>query len=167
MSHSRKHLKTTVLTSLPLPSETERIVRVTELRGSNICEVELPSRERMLVQIPSRFRKFVWIKRGNYLIVNRPTNWDNLQYKVRSLVQHILFPDQIKNIKKEGLWPIEFQEVLPVSSNGGVSSVIQGKQRHEYDDEEFLTNPNHKVIEEESESEEEDGDSSEENEKDS
>jgi len=146
MSHSRKHLTTTVLTSLPLPSESENLVRVIELRGANICEVELPNSERFLVQVPTRFRKLVWIKRGNYLIINRPTNWDNLNYKVRAMVLHVLFPDQIKNIKKEGLWPKEFED-LPIEE--------AKKERREEEEviDEYLVNSNHPYAQDESNSE--------------
>jgi len=152
MSHSRKHLTTTVLTSLPLPSEAEKVVKVIELRGANICEVEEADGQRYLVQVPTRFRKLVWIKRGNFLIINRPTNWDNLNYKVRAMVLHVLFPDQIKNIKKEGLWPQEFQD----------APIEEPKKQQQEDDEgeldEYLVNSNHVYAQEESDSDDEDED---------
>jgi len=148
MSHSRKHLKTTVLNSFPVPSEQEQVARVTELRGSNICEVELANGEKLLVQIPTRFRKTVWIKRGNFVIINRPTNWDNLWYKVGAMVQHVLFSDHVKHIKAEGLWPKEFD-------------VIQEDQIDKDDSVDYLVNSNHLAIAE-SESDEEDEDEDEE-----
>eukprot|EP01114_Cavostelium_apophysatum_P005247 TRINITY_DN1601_c0_g1_i1.p1 TRINITY_DN1601_c0_g1~~TRINITY_DN1601_c0_g1_i1.p1 ORF type:complete len:176 (-),score=31.18 TRINITY_DN1601_c0_g1_i1:71-598(-) len=170
MSHSRKHLTTNVLTSLPLPTENERIVRVSELRGANICEVELPEGDKILVQIPTRFRKLVWIKKGNFLIINRPNNWDNLEYKVKAMVQHVLFPDQIKNIKKEGLWPMPFEESprpelankknigkeYPRRSNRDAGDESPDEPADE--DDLLFANPNHRAAFEESDSEEEDSD---------
>jgi len=148
MSHSRKRITSTALTSLPLPSEEEKVARVTELRGANICEVELSDGERILVQVPNRFRKLVWIKRGNFLIINRPNNWDNINYKVRAMVLHVLFPDQIKNIKKEGLWPNEFQDAP-------IEEPKREQLPGEDEEDEYLVNPNHGwAAQEESESDE-------------
>jgi len=153
MSHSRKHLKTSVLNSFPVPSELELVARVTELRGSNICEVQLPKGEKLLVQIPTRFRKTVWIKRGNFVIINRPTNWDNLWYKVGAMVQHVLFSDHVKHLKTEGLWPPEFD-------------VIKEDQIDKVDGDdsldEYLVNSNHLAI---AESESDDDEEEEEEEK--
>jgi len=100
MSHSKRKIAVNTLTNLPVPGETEKIARVTELRGSNICEVEIPEGEKFLVQLPTKFRKTVWVKRGNYVIINRPTAWDNMQYKVKAM--------------NESLWPKEFGVESPV-----------------------------------------------------
>eukprot|EP01116_Phalansterium_solitarium_P017164 TRINITY_DN415_c0_g1_i1.p2 TRINITY_DN415_c0_g1~~TRINITY_DN415_c0_g1_i1.p2 ORF type:complete len:190 (+),score=66.97 TRINITY_DN415_c0_g1_i1:128-697(+) len=108
MSHSRKHLTRDALNSFPVPAETETIAKVVELRGSNICCVLYPDGERVLAQIPNRFSKLIWIKRGSYVIVKQPPNITN--YKVRALVEHILFADQIKHIKSLNLWPAEFTD---------------------------------------------------------
>lgn len=67
--HSRKHVTNTMLQDYPLPGETEKIARVIQLRGSNVCEVELPSGDKNLVQIPTRFKKLIWIKIGKILFI--------------------------------------------------------------------------------------------------
>jgi hypothetical protein len=79
MSYSRKHLKDTTLNSYPIPDPgillpialsfekllgCETVARVTDLRGSNVCEVELPTKEKLLCTIPQKFRKLIWIKKG-------------------------------------------------------------------------------------------------------
>lgn len=74
MSHSRKHLRDAQLNSFPIPTEDEKIARVTELRGANICEIEYkPNGEKSLAQIPSKFRKLIWIKRGKNIKPSRGT----------------------------------------------------------------------------------------------
>jgi len=151
MSHSKRKIAVNTLTNLPVPGETEKIARVTELRGSNICEVEIPEGEKFLVQLPTKFRKTVWVKRGNYVIINRPTAWDNMQYKVKAMVQHILFPDQIKYLKNESLWPKEFGVESPVQE--AKPNVSKKTNEEEEEDDDLFVNPNHLAVAEESESE--------------
>jgi len=149
------------LNSFPVPVEGESIVKVVELRGSNICEVEFPEGEKMLVQIPTKFRKLVWIKRGNYLIISRPAAWDNLSYKVRAVVHHILFPDQVKHLKDQNLWPTQFNipEIpLPVTQPKEPKAKKQMEDEEEEEEEQlddYFVNSNHRLVGGESESEEE------------
>ena len=67
MSHSRKHLKTSALSSFPVPNEIDRVAQVTELRGSNVCQIRFPDSSVTLCQIPNKFRKLIWIKKGRGL----------------------------------------------------------------------------------------------------
>jgi probable RNA-binding protein EIF1AD len=93
------------LNEFPVPEKDDSVVRVTELRGGNMCEVEQPDGRRLLVQIPMRFRKLIWIRRGSYLIVREPPELVDLDnVKVKALVQTILFPTQIEYIKKQKMW---------------------------------------------------------------
>jgi len=109
MSHSRKHI-TDSLQNFPIPTPEEQIVRVLELRGSNICEVEHTNGDRVLCTIPKKFHKLIWIKKGNYLIVRNPPELAKLgNWKIKAVVLHILVPHQIKYLVKESLWPNEFQ----------------------------------------------------------
>jgi hypothetical protein len=39
-------------------------------RGSNVIEVQLPDGEESLAILPTRFRKLIWVKRGDYLLVS-------------------------------------------------------------------------------------------------
>jgi hypothetical protein len=66
MSHSRKHVVTGSLHDYPVPEGEQEIVRVTEMRGSNIVEVVRPSGEKILCLMPAKFKKTLWIKRGTY-----------------------------------------------------------------------------------------------------
>mmetsp|Transcript_10374 Transcript_10374/g.22504 ORF Transcript_10374/g.22504 Transcript_10374/m.22504 type:complete len:98 (-) Transcript_10374:1413-1706(-) len=64
----RKHVETDVLEGLPEPGEGEQIVQVVGSRGGNMLEVRSPANENALCLLPSKFRKLVWVKRGNYMI---------------------------------------------------------------------------------------------------
>jgi hypothetical protein len=64
MSHSRKHVVAGSLHDYPVPEGEQEIVRVTEMRGSNIVEVVRPSGEKILCLMPAKFKKTLWIKRG-------------------------------------------------------------------------------------------------------
>ncbi len=70
MSHSRKHVQAAVLNETPTLTPEDKIARVKELRGANVCEVEYSTGEKVLSQIPTKFRKLIWIKTGI----------DNLEY---------------------------------------------------------------------------------------
>lgn len=104
MSHARKHVTNKILTETPVPLATERIVRVVEARGSNQYQVEFPNGQKVLCLRPSKFRNIVFIKRGDFLII-QPEPDDPLdRSKIRSIINHVLFPDHIRDLKAQGHW---------------------------------------------------------------
>ncbi|XP_019869493.1 probable RNA-binding protein EIF1AD [Aethina tumida] len=54
--------------------------------------------------MPSKFRKNVWVKRGDYVLVEPIEEGD----KVKAEMVRILTPDHIKYFKKDNAWPAEF-----------------------------------------------------------
>jgi initiation factor 1A len=68
MSGRRKTAQS--LEELPDEKSTHRIGRVTVLRGANQCDVEFDDKQTVMVLIPTKFHKMVWIKRGDFVIVN-------------------------------------------------------------------------------------------------
>ncbi|CAG0878644.1 unnamed protein product [Darwinula stevensoni] len=79
-------------------------VQVVGGRGNNLHEVEAPDGSLFLVSMPPKFRKNVWIKRGDFVVVEPIPEGD----KVKAEITNILYKDQIKHIQEEGLWPTEF-----------------------------------------------------------
>lgn len=99
-------------------------------RGNNLHEVEACDGSKFLVSMPTKFRKSVWIKRGNYesvsngtahfvvnmlivviIILNVLITGDYViiepiaeGHKVQAEIVHILYPMQIKSLKQENLW---------------------------------------------------------------
>ncbi|ESO82941.1 hypothetical protein LOTGIDRAFT_134275 [Lottia gigantea] len=96
----KKHVTKEVMDDFVLPEEKEQIVMVTAGRGNNLHEVQDPSGNRFLVSMPTKFRKNVWIKRGDFIIVNPIEEGD----RVKAEIVSILYKDQIKYIKDEGKW---------------------------------------------------------------
>lgn len=66
-------LATVQETSTPPVSlaESQSIARVIKAVGNNLYSVESPSGKTLLVELPSRFRSTVWIRRGGYVLVDR------------------------------------------------------------------------------------------------
>jgi probable RNA-binding protein EIF1AD len=107
MSHSRKHLTQKIVSECPIPSEKQKVVKVVELRGSNVCEVQDQEGSKFLVSFPSKFKKLIWIKRGDYLIVE-PFPEKISRGKIKAQVVHVLLPEHIAFLKKQSLWPNQF-----------------------------------------------------------
>ena len=51
-------------------SPNQSIARVVKAAGNNLYTVETASGETMLVELPSRFRSTIWIRRGGYVLVD-------------------------------------------------------------------------------------------------
>ncbi|KAJ9598238.1 hypothetical protein L9F63_011059 [Diploptera punctata] len=66
----RKHvIKEVLLDDLQLLTENQEVVRVLKGRGNNLHEVEGATGSRFLVSMPTKFRRTVWIKRGDFVSV--------------------------------------------------------------------------------------------------
>ncbi|CAD5125593.1 DgyrCDS13795 [Dimorphilus gyrociliatus] len=100
----RKHVVREVTEDFVLPEGDQMIVKVCASRGNNLHEVENDQGVNFLVSMPTKFRKNVWIKRGDYIVVKPIAEGD----KVKAEIIQILYKDQIKYIKENGLWPSKF-----------------------------------------------------------
>lgn len=102
----RKHVVKEVLDDYVLPEGNQQIVRVSAGRGNNLHEVVTENDEKFLVSMPTKFRKNVWIKRGDFVLIEPIDEGD----KVKAEIISILYKDQIKYIKEEGKWPEGFSD---------------------------------------------------------
>lgn len=103
----RKHvLKEMMDDSFELPTEKQQIVRVVNNRGSNLHEVETAeaNAEKFLVSMPNKFRRNVWVKHGDYVLVEPIEEGD----KVKAEICKILTPEHVKEYTKAGVWPKAF-----------------------------------------------------------
>ena len=69
----RNLLATAEQTSSPPASleEGHAIARVRKAEGNNLYSVDVPAgKEPLLVELPSRFRSQIWIKRGGFVVVD-------------------------------------------------------------------------------------------------
>ncbi|XP_034472185.1 probable RNA-binding protein EIF1AD [Drosophila innubila] len=127
MSHPnttrRKHvLKEMMEDDFSLPTEQQQIVRVVSSRGNNLHEVEAAAleSENFLVSMPNKFRKNVWVKRGDFILVEPIDEGD----KVKAEICKILTPEHIKEYTKSGIWPERFAKkaVESATSNDALDS---------------------------------------------
>ncbi|XP_059811204.1 probable RNA-binding protein EIF1AD [Hypanus sabinus] len=109
----RKHVVKEVLGYYPPPSEKQQIVRVVGTPGNNLHEVETAQGERFLASMPTKFRKNIWIKRGDFLIVDPIEEGE----KVKAEIASILYKEHIKELQQQGAWPTSFSESASHESN--------------------------------------------------
>uniref|UniRef100_A0A8C5N1E8 Probable RNA-binding protein EIF1AD n=1 Tax=Leptobrachium leishanense TaxID=445787 RepID=A0A8C5N1E8_9ANUR len=102
----RKHVVKEVLSDYVQPTEHQLIVRVLGSPGNNLHEIETSEGEKFLASMPTKFRKNIWIKRGDYLIVDPIAEGD----KVKAEISFILYKDHQRLLQKEGLWPSGFEK---------------------------------------------------------
>lgn len=117
----RKGVTNEVLNGTPVPEEGELVVQVKGSRGGNVIEIVCEDGTEGLATLPTKFRKLVWVKRGDYLIVSgadadiEVSNGKSAAIQYR--VAHVLYKDQMRHIKAKGLWPEGF------ASGGGDGDV--------------------------------------------
>ncbi|XP_030595401.1 putative RNA-binding protein EIF1AD [Archocentrus centrarchus] len=102
----RKHVVKEVLGDFVTPTENQQIVKVTGSRGNNLHDVVTAQGETFLVSMPTKFRKNIWIKRGDYVIVDPIEEGE----KVKAEISFILYKDHIQYLQKQNLWPEGFME---------------------------------------------------------
>lgn len=106
----RKNITEETYEGMPEINENQLIVKVKGSRGTNLFEViKSPESEIELAMLPSKFKKLIWIKRNDFLIVDKSDGdietSKGEKGKVMYNISHILQPNQIKELKKENKWP--------------------------------------------------------------
>lgn len=116
------------------PTETQKICRIVSSKGNNLHEVESPDEdeENFLVSMPTKFRKNVWIKRGDFVLVEPIEEGD----KVKAEICRILTPEHQKEFEKAFVWPKKFTKKREHNS----SPVMSGSD----DEDDLPPNPNRK-----------------------
>ncbi|KAH6561373.1 hypothetical protein BASA60_011516 [Batrachochytrium salamandrivorans] len=69
--------------------------------------VDFPCALQMLVLLPSKFQKLIWIKTGSFVIISITAH---SKTKVKGEIAHVLFPDNIKYLKSVSKWPAVFDK---------------------------------------------------------
>ncbi|XP_041639974.1 probable RNA-binding protein EIF1AD [Cheilinus undulatus] len=102
----RKHVVREVLGNFVTPTESQQIVKITGSRGNNLHETVTAQGESFLVSMPTKYRKNIWIKRGDYVIVDPIEEGE----KVKAEISFILSKDHILYLQQQQLWPEGFTE---------------------------------------------------------
>ena len=109
----RKLLATAAETSSPPPylDAGHLIALVKKAEGNNLYSVEVPSgKEPLLVELPSRFRSQIWIKRGGYVVVDKSALADR-ENKLGGEIVNVVRDE--KQWRKQAYWL-----VLQIARNG-------------------------------------------------
>lgn len=119
---------------LSLPTETQKIMRIVSSKGNNLHEVESsdPAEENFLVSMPMKFRKNVWIKRGDYVLVEPINEGD----KVKAEIVRILTSEHQKEYSKELVWPKKF------TNKRAHVDPIDNESNSDSDDDDLVPNQN-------------------------
>lgn len=73
-------------------------------------QVEYPDGTNTLCLLPAKFHKKIWIKCGNYLIIEDTPDADA---RVTGQIVSVLYYDHVKQLKRLGtIWPSEFDDVI-------------------------------------------------------
>uniref|UniRef100_G1PHH8 Probable RNA-binding protein EIF1AD n=1 Tax=Myotis lucifugus TaxID=59463 RepID=G1PHH8_MYOLU len=157
----RKHVVKEVLGEHMVPSDHQQIVRVLRTPGNNLHEVETAQGQRFLVSMPSKYRKNIWIKRGDFLIVDPIEEGE----KVKAEISFVLCKDHVRSLKKDGLWPEAFEVAEKHNNNRNrrptqpelpAEPQSSGEESSSEDDSDLFVNTNRRQYHEsEEESEEE------------
>eukprot|EP00579_Thalassiosira_antarctica_P029627 CAMPEP_0202028844 /NCGR_PEP_ID=MMETSP0905-20130828/63663_1 /ASSEMBLY_ACC=CAM_ASM_000554 /TAXON_ID=420261 /ORGANISM="Thalassiosira antarctica, Strain CCMP982" /LENGTH=254 /DNA_ID=CAMNT_0048592567 /DNA_START=28 /DNA_END=795 /DNA_ORIENTATION=+ len=93
-----------------------------------------------LAFLPTKFRKLVWIKRNDFVIVECGDEEEEgtQQLGFRYVITNILYKDQVKHIKSKGLWPSDpyFGDEVPDESGTGPKGDTEAKEDQQNGDKE-------------------------------
>ncbi|XP_045803335.1 probable RNA-binding protein EIF1AD isoform X2 [Trifolium pratense] len=86
-------------------------MQVVSLRGSNLIEVMDARGEKSLALFPAKFQKSIWIKRGNFVVVDESGKKEALESgsKVACIVIQVLIYAQVRALQKSAEWPEIFK----------------------------------------------------------
>ncbi|XP_015516630.1 probable RNA-binding protein EIF1AD [Neodiprion pinetum] len=102
----RKHVVKEIREDLNIPTESQSIVRIVASKGNNLHEASSPGGGNYLVSMPTKYRKNIWIKRGDYVLVEPIPEGD----KVKAEIVKILTKEHIKFYRLRNCWPQEFEK---------------------------------------------------------
>ncbi|KAJ1388212.1 Translation initiation factor 1A [Sesbania bispinosa] len=119
MRGGRKNLKRATEEKHVTLQDGQSIMQVVSLRGSNLIEVMDSRGEKSLALFPAKFQKSMWIKRGNFIVVDESGKEKALESgsKVACLVSQVLFYEQVRALQKTPEWPEIFISRMVDDSN--------------------------------------------------
>ena len=114
----RKHVTQDFTDSERVPNEGEVYAQVGQSHGGNIFEILTSHGEKTLARLPTKFRKLIWVKRNDFVIVSCATEGYETATgavgRVTHSVEHILNSDQVKQLKKT----LDKTSIFLASENG-------------------------------------------------
>ncbi|KAL8812258.1 MAG: hypothetical protein Q9223_001193 [Gallowayella weberi] len=128
MAPPKRNLLATAQETLSPPAsldDNHAIARVRGAQGKNLYLVELPSNKKpLLVELPSRFRSQIWIKRGGYVLVDTTAFLDR-DNKLDGEIVNVVRDE--KEWRKQSYWPPEFVKKSSYPEDSDEAESIVGK----------------------------------------
>jgi probable RNA-binding protein EIF1AD len=149
----RKHVTESALYELVEPTPQQKIALVLKAQGSNLFELYIENGDIGLAMLPTKFRKLLWLKRGDFVFVSESsadfTTAAGTAGRVRYMIDAILYPDQIKHLKSAsytaGKWPSQLDDkkkeledadkVGGTAAGAGSGGAAEGEEDGSEDDE--------------------------------
>ncbi|CAI5451780.1 unnamed protein product [Caenorhabditis angaria] len=105
VASKRRFITNKVESEMYVPVEGDIIAQVKGSRGNNLHEVLDQNNDSYVVSMPSKFRKAVWIRRGQFVVVRAIDEGD----KVKGEIEHVLDEENILYIRECEKWPKLFE----------------------------------------------------------
>jgi probable RNA-binding protein EIF1AD len=88
-------------------SSSQQIARIIKAEGNNLYSVEAPSGDHLLVELQSRFRSLIWLKRGGYVLVDADRKvFGERENKIDGEIVNVVREE--KSWRKRSYWPAVF-----------------------------------------------------------
>ncbi|XP_059317971.1 uncharacterized protein LOC132068415 [Lycium ferocissimum] len=118
MGGGRKNLKRAIEEDNFSLEKGQSIMQVVDLRGSNLIQVMDAKGEHSLAIFPAKFQKSMWIKRGNFVVVDESGREEAVESgrKVGCVVTKVLYYEQVRVLQKSPEWPEIFKSIAVESS---------------------------------------------------
>ncbi|GFU78401.1 probable RNA-binding protein EIF1AD [Trichonephila clavipes] len=97
----KRHVVNNVLNTFTLPTDEQKIVKLIRSWGNNLHEVVTPEGEKFLASMPTKFRNYLWVGRGCFVVVD-PIEEGG---RVKGEIIQLLLKEQIQHLMDEDAWP--------------------------------------------------------------
>ncbi|KAL0452640.1 UNVERIFIED_CONTAM: hypothetical protein Slati_1242100 [Sesamum latifolium] len=140
MRGGRKNLKRAIEEEMVTLQQGQSIMQVVDLRGSNLIEVMDTKGQKLLAIFPAKFQKSMWIKRGNFIVVDESGREEAVESgrKVGGIVTQVLYHDQVRLLQKSPEWPEIFKSVPQETSKQDLNSCTSQQDDESCTDDEGL-----------------------------
>ncbi|KAL0217524.1 hypothetical protein RCL1_008105 [Eukaryota sp. TZLM3-RCL] len=102
MSYARKHLQQLAEDVLEL-QESQVLVRISSCAGGNLFHAQTSptDTETVLVLLPNKFSKLLWLRRGMFCVVKMLSEEDAAEASVVGIIENVVQDHQLKQLRKE------------------------------------------------------------------
>ncbi|KAL9610735.1 MAG: hypothetical protein Q9167_004598 [Letrouitia subvulpina] len=124
MGRPKRNFLATANETINPPARLEEghvIARIKKIEGNSLYDVELPSKEALLVELPPRFRSQIWIKRGSFVIVDTAA-FAARNNKLDGQIANVIRDE--KQWRKQPYWPKEFPKNPSFADDSREESVV-------------------------------------------